>query len=95
MDVPLNELSRSVDEQVITFRFKHHKRKPEDKDFMVVLRIDGKEFGRTVIGKNSHHPNNVEHFYTMSVDAEGSQLIHSHTFQIMQAVSRGEIPVVA
>jgi hypothetical protein len=73
--------------QTVTFRFKHHKRRPEDKDFMVVLRIDGREFGRTIIGKNSHQPNNVEHFYTATVDAEGSQVIHSHAFQIMRAVS--------
>jgi hypothetical protein len=55
---------------------------------MVKLKIDGMEFSRTVIGKNSHQPNNVDHFYTSTVE-DGATVIHSHTFKVGRAV-RGE-----
>jgi hypothetical protein len=53
---------------------------------MIAIKIDGREVGRAVLPRNSHHEKSVDRFFTASIDAEGNQVIHANRFRIKSAV---------
>jgi len=53
---------------------------------MVVLKIDGREFSRAIVPRASHADRTIDRFFTASVDAAGSQVIHGNRFKIRQVV---------
>jgi len=59
---------------------------------MVALRIDGREFSRVIIPRNSHSERTISCFYTASINAEGNQVIHANTLQIREAVGVQTLP---